>query len=177
MKLLAINTSILGEHSVSRQLMGSFLSHWRHSNPESELIYRDLDIQAINHLNHEMLDAKQKMEAELSSTLKEELELTERLINEFLVADEVVIGAPMYNFSIPSQLKSWIDRIVAAGRTFRYTEQGVVGLAADKKVVIISTRGNHYANNASMQAMDYQENYTLALPICKHRQSIYTHLT
>jgi FMN-dependent NADH-azoreductase len=70
-----------------------------------------------------------------------------------------VIAAPMYNFTIPTQLKAWIDRIVAAGRTFKYTEQGVVGLAPDKKIIIISTRGNHYSNNTSMQAMDHQENY------------------
>jgi FMN-dependent NADH-azoreductase len=88
-----------------------------------------------------------------------ELELSEHLIIEFLNAQEIVVSAPMYNFTIPTQLKAWIDRILVAGRTFKYTERGVIGLAGDKKVTIISTRGNHYSSNEAMQAKDHQENF------------------
>lgn len=158
MKLLAIDASILGEHSVSRQLMSYFLDYWQR-RPESKVVYRDLERQPINHLSNELLNAQQKSAADLSKSLKKELALSETLIEEFLHADEIVIGAPMYNFTIATQLKAWIDRIIVAGRTFKYTEQGVVGLAAEKKIIIISTRGNHYTNNTSMQAMDHQENY------------------
>ncbi|KTC84992.1 FMN-dependent NADH-azoreductase [Legionella brunensis] len=159
MKLLAIDASILGEHSVSRQLMQHFLKHWQQKYPKSETVYRDLDAQPISHLSQEILNAKQKSTQELPLTLQQELTLSETLINELLAAEEIVIGAPMYNFSIPTSLKAWIDRVVAAGRTFRYTDQGVFGLATGKKLNIISTRGNHYTNSASMQAMDHQESY------------------
>lgn len=163
MKLLAIDASILGDNSVSRLLMSHFHDYWMQEYPKSEIIYRDLNAHPINHLSNEILSAKQQPVEELSETLKSELALSETLINEFLTADEVVIGAPMYNFSIATQLKAWIDRIVVAGRTFKYTEQGVTGLATGKKVSIISTRGNHYTNNASMQAIDHQESYLKAI--------------
>ncbi|WED42943.1 FMN-dependent NADH-azoreductase [Legionella cardiaca] len=159
MKLLAIDASILGNHSISRHLMSYFLQNWQKRHPEAEIAYRDFAAQPINHLSQEIIAAKQKPDAELSSTLKQELELSETLITEFLTADEVIIGAPMYNFSIATQLKAWIDRILVAGRTFKYEKHGVTGLATGKKISIISTRGNHYTNNASMQAMDHQENY------------------
>lgn len=159
MKLLAIDSSILEDYSVSRQLMGQFLDHWQHVYPESEIIYRDLNVQTVNHLSSELIKAKQKSVEELSPALKSELELSEQLVVEFLSADEIIIAAPMYNFTIPTQLKSWIDRILVAGRTFKYTEQGAIGLAGDKKITIISTRGNHYSNDEVLKAYDFQENY------------------
>jgi FMN-dependent NADH-azoreductase len=159
MKLLAIDSSILEDYSVSRQLMRQFLDHWQHDYPESEIIYRDLNVQTVNHLSSELIKAKQKSLEELSPELRDELALSEQLIGEFLSADEIIIAAPMYNFAIPTQLKSWIDRILVAGRTFKYTEQGVIGLAGDKKVTIISTRGNHYSSDEMMRAKDFQENY------------------
>jgi hypothetical protein len=80
-------------------------------------------------------------------------------MNDFLGADIIVIGAPMYNFSIPSQLKAWIDRIAVAGKTFRYTEKGPEGLAKGKKVIIVSARGGIYSDGAPAAALDFQENY------------------
>lgn len=159
MNLLAINSSILEDYSISRQLMTQFLDRWQQENPRSEIIYRDLNAHAVAHLSGELIKAKQKPLNELSAELRRELELSEELISEFLNADEIVIGAPMYNFTIPTQLKSWIDRILVAGRTFKYTAQGVIGLAGEKQVTIISTRGNHYSSNEVMQAKDFQENY------------------
>ncbi|CEG58859.1 FMN-dependent NADH-azoreductase [Legionella fallonii LLAP-10] len=159
MNLLAINSSILEDYSISRQLMTQFLDYWQRENPKSEMIYRDLNAQTIGHLSSELLQAKQKPINELSPELRRELELSEELITEFLNADELVIGAPMYNFTISTQLKSWIDRILVAGRTFKYTEQGVMGLSGGKRVTIISTRGNHYSSDEVMRAKDFQENY------------------
>lgn len=159
MNLLALDSSILENNSISRQLMRQFLDYWQQENPQAEIIYRDLNTQPINHLSSELLGAKQKASADLSSSLREDLELSEQLINEFINADELVIAAPMYNFTIPSQLKSWVDRVLVAGRTFKYTEQGVVGLAGEKKVTIISTRGNHYSSDEVMKARDFQEDY------------------
>lgn len=159
MNLLAIDSSILEDYSVSRKLMQQFLDYWQNENPESEIIYRDLNLHAINHFSSDLINAKQKSLDELPLELKNELELSEQLINEFLNADHIVIAAPMYNFTIPTQLKSWIDRILVAGRTFKYTEQGVIGLAGDKTITIISTRGNHYSSDDVMRAKDFQENY------------------
>ncbi|KTC80632.1 FMN-dependent NADH-azoreductase [Legionella cherrii] len=159
MKLLALDSSILEAGSVSRQLMTHYLNHWQRTYPTGEVIYRDLDKQGLSHLSSESLIAAKQPETIRSEALKNELALAEMVLHEFLSADEIVIGAPMYNFSIPSQLKSWIDRILVAGKTFKYTGQGVMGLAGDKRVIILSTRGNFYTNNASMQAMDHQEYY------------------
>ncbi|WP_133135622.1 FMN-dependent NADH-azoreductase [Legionella rowbothamii] len=159
MNLLALDSSILENNSISRQLMSQFLDYWQQENPHAEIVYRDLNTQPINHLSSKFLGAKQKAPADLSPSLREDLELSEQLINEFINANELVIAAPMYNFTIPSQLKSWIDRVLVAGRTFKYTEQGVVGLAGEKKVTIISTRGNHYSSDEVMKARDFQEDY------------------
>lgn len=98
----------------------------------------------------------------LNDHQKAELALTDALVEEFLAADVVVIGAPMYNFSIPTQLKAWIDRIAQAGRTFRYTENGPVGLAGGKKVIIASSRGGIYAGTPLENALDHQEAFLRA---------------
>ncbi|MHC5542208.1 FMN-dependent NADH-azoreductase, partial [Singulisphaera rosea] len=84
-------------------------------------------------------------------------------LEEFLASDIVVVGAPMYNFAIPSQLKSWIDRITVAGRTFRYGPQGAEGLAGGKKLIIVSTRGGRYVDNSPMALFDHQETYLKSL--------------
>src|SRR5262249_23303028 len=99
----------------------------------------------------------------LTSRQQQERQLTDALVEEFLAADAVVIGTPMYNFTVPTQLKAWIDRIAQAGRTFRYTEQGPVGLAGGKKVVIASSRGGRYAGSAYETPLDHQEAYLRAV--------------
>lgn len=90
--------------------------------------------------------------AELRDAAQNEAELAERTLEEFLAADAIVIGAPMYNFAIPSQLKTWIDRIAVAGKSFKYTESGPVGLAGGKTVVIASSAGGIHAGQPSGQA-------------------------
>lgn len=116
MKLLHIDSSILGANSVSR-------------SPED---HRDVTTSAA-------------------------------VLEEFLAADIVVVGAPMYNFTISSQLKAWIDRIAVAGKTFRYTANGPEGLAGDKKVVVVSTRGGFYGSDTPLAAIDHQEPYLRAV--------------
>ena len=156
MKLLHIDSSILGDNSASRQLSAELVAAWVAAEPGVEVIYRDLAADAISHLSSaslvaagtpaEMRDAAQKHEAALGETS----------IEEFLAADAIVIGAPMYNFSVPSQLKAWIDRIAVAGKTFRYTESGPVGLAGGKKGIIVSTAGGIHAGQPTGVA---HENY------------------
>ena len=97
--------------------------------------------------------------AELTDLQRRENEVSEKLVSQFLAADVVVVGAPFYNFSIPSQLKAWIDRIAQVGRTFKYTDKGPVGLAGGKTVIVASTRGGVYSTSDAGNAMEHQESY------------------
>jgi FMN-dependent NADH-azoreductase len=138
MKLLHIDSSIQGEDSASRTLTREIVARWRAARPDVQVIYRDLAAQELPHLSQGALSGVDELEAARNAATLE----------EFLAADVVVIGAPMYNFSIPSQLKAWIDRITVKGRTFRYTETGPIGLAGGKDVIVAVSRGGVYAANA-----------------------------
>lgn len=159
MKMLAIDSSILGSYSATRELTKKFIELWQEKHPETELIYRDLNSEPINHLSGAILSAAQQNLNDLTPELAKEVRLSNLLITEFLEADILVLGAPMYNFNIPSQLKAWIDRVVVAGRTFKYTEQGPQGLAGKKTVYIFSARGGVYFNNEAMKSFEHQESY------------------
>jgi FMN-dependent NADH-azoreductase len=163
MKLLHIDSSPLGGNSVSRQLTASITEAWRCAVPGLEVVTRDLAASPPDHLTGELMQVVKFRDLDgLNDRQKAELALTDALVDEFLAADIVVIGAPMYNFSVPTQLKAWIDRIAQAGRTFRYTEKGPEGLAGGKKVVIASSRGGIYAGTAAEGAMDHQEAFLRA---------------
>lgn len=159
MKLLHIDSSVLAANSVSRQLTRSAVEQWRAAQPDTTVIYRDLAARAPGHLSAEMLGAASLPPAQRSARQREELAFGEELLAEFLAADVVVLGAPMYNFTIPSQLKAWLDRVLVAGRTFKYIESGPVGLASGKKVVIVSSRGGIYSAGTPAEALDHQESY------------------
>ena len=145
MKLLHIDSSILGGNSASRELSAAIVARWQAANPKLEIRYRDLAADPLPHLSGGSLAGADPAEAEAAG----------RTLQEFLDADVVVVGAPMYNFSIPSTLKAWIDRVAVAGKTFRYTAEGPEGLAGDKKLVIASSRGSFHAGAPS----DFQEPY------------------
>lgn len=160
MKLLHVDSSPLGDASVSRLLTASIVEAWRKAVPGLEVAVRDVAADAPDHLTGELMQVVKFRDLEgLNDRQRQELALTDSLVDEFLAADVVVIGAPMYNFSIPTQLKAWIDRIAQPGKTFRYTESGPVGLAGGKVVVIASSRGGVYSTNAAMTALDHQEAY------------------
>lgn len=159
MKLLHIDSSVLGSQSVSRALTRRVVDEWRRDHPSTEVVYRDLAVRPPNHLSAEMLGAAAAAPGQRSAVQRDEAAFTEELLAEFLAADVVVLGAPMYNFTIPSQLKAWLDRVIAAGRTFKYTDAGPVGLARGKKVVIVSSRGGIYSAGSPAAAMDHQESY------------------
>jgi FMN-dependent NADH-azoreductase len=151
MKLLHIDSSALGDYSVSRQLSADIVAEMKQQAPNVEISYRDLAAQPLPHWTPAVADAGTAEGREGNV-----------LIEAFLAADVVVIGAPMYNFGISSQLKSWIDRITVAGKTFRYTEQGVEGLAKGKQVIIASSRGGMYVEGP-FAAYDHQETYLSAV--------------
>jgi FMN-dependent NADH-azoreductase len=150
MKLLHLDASALGTHSVSRGLTSAIVAELTANNPGTEVIYHDL---AANPLPHWTPVADANDPAAL---------LGSQMIEEFLAADVLVIGAPMYNFTIPSQLKAWIDRVAVAGKSFRYTANGPEGLAGGKRVIIVSSRGGVYSQGPA-QPMDFQETYLRAV--------------
>ncbi len=143
MKLLHIDASALGDNSVSRQLSAAVVARFRDQLDDLQVSYRDLDAQPIPHLRGSSLAQADAVEVADAS----------QVMQQFLEADVVVIGAPMYNFSIPSTLKAWIDRVAVAGKTFKYTESGAVGLAGGKRVIIASSRGGIYSDSPA----DFQE--------------------
>lgn len=161
MKLLHIDSSILGAYSVSRQLTKDTVAQWVATHPGTTVDYLDLAVDTPNHLSVNAV--LQAQPAELNEVHKQENEVTERLVSQFLAADVVVVGAPLYNFSIPSQLKAWIDRVSQRGRTFVYSETGPQGLAGGKTVIIASTRGGEYSTSEGGRAMEHQESYLQAV--------------
>ena len=164
LKLLHIDSSPLGAQSVSRQLTRRTVEHWVASHPGTVVEYLDLAAEAPTHLNADSLGFRLGLDAEgLTETQKRENAVSEKLVSQLLAADVVVVGAPMYNFSVPSQLKAWIDRVAQAGRTFKYTEQGPVGLAGGKTVIVASTRGGAYSTNPALSFLDHQESYLKAV--------------
>lgn len=146
MKLLQIDSSALGAHSATRELTQAIVQRWVDEVADIELVRRDLDRQPIPHLTGNVLGQTDPADATLG----------EAVMQEFLAADVIVVGAPMYNFSVPSTLKAWIDRIAVAGRTFRYTANGPEGLAGGKKVIVASARGSIYGDASPA---DFQEGY------------------
>lgn len=157
MKLLHIDSSILGENSVSRKLSADVVDAIRLLNPDIEVTYRDLAATPVDHLTAAHLGTDPAEVTDLR--LRLDINAGHQRLEEFLAADVVVVGAPMYNFGISSQLKAWIDRLAVAGKTFRYTANGVQGLAGGKKVVIVSSRGGYYGAGTPMGALDHQEVY------------------
>ena len=152
MKLLHLDSSILGDASASRQLSRDVVKAWSAAESDVQVTYRDLASDALSHFSAASLVAAATPAELRDAAQRHEAELAERTLEEFLAADAIVIGAPMYNFAIPSQLKVWIDRIAVAGKTFTYTENGPVGLAVGKTVVIASSAGGIHAGQPSGQA-------------------------
>ncbi|MCP1478919.1 FMN-dependent NADH-azoreductase [Pseudomonas chlororaphis] len=149
MKLLHIDSSILGDNSASRQLSESVVKAWKNADASVEVTYRDLAADAISHFSSATLVAAGTAAEVRNAAQQHEAELSASTLAEFQAADAVVIAAPMYNFTIPTQLKAWIDRIAVAGQTFRYTEAGPEGLCGGKKVVVVSTAGGLHVGQAT----------------------------
>lgn len=163
-KLLHIDSSPLGAHSVSRLLTAQIVDAWLKARPGTVVEHLDLAANAPSHLDQDSLGFRLGLEdASLTDAQRKENAISEALVSQFLAADVVVVGAPMYNFSVPSQLKAWIDRVAQAGRTFRYTEAGPQGLAGNKKVIVASSRGGAYFNQPELAALEHQESYLKAV--------------
>lgn len=159
MKVLHIDSSILSDNSVSRQLTRTIVAEWQAQHPGTTVDYLDLAAEAPSHLSAESLGFRLPATATLTDAQRRENTVSEALVSQFLAADVIVVGAPLYNFSIPSRLKAWIDRVAQVGRTFKYTETGPVGLAGGKTVIVASTRGGVYSTSEGGRAMEHQESY------------------
>jgi FMN-dependent NADH-azoreductase len=162
MKLLHIDSSIRGEASASRRLSAAIVEGFATANPGLDIARRDLDAEPIPHLDSRRLPTVRPANAPEGAAGIPDPE-GDQALAEFLAADIVVIGAPMYNFGVPSQLKAWLDRILIAGKTFRYGESGPVGLAGGKRVIVASSRGGLYAPGMPYEAFDFQEHYLRAV--------------
>jgi FMN-dependent NADH-azoreductase len=155
MNLLHIDASVLGDHSVSRQVSAAIVARLTAADPTLEVTYRDLAAEPLSHLSGLHLAAAQG--AAVPANIQEDHLAAQDALGEFLAAGVVVIGAPMYNFTLPSQLKAWIDRILVAGKTFSYSAAGPKGLAGAKRVIVAISRGNFY--DAEHAAAEHLESY------------------
>jgi FMN-dependent NADH-azoreductase len=157
MKLLHIDSSVLGPHSVSRRVSAAVVDRLRQATPKLDIVYRDLTSTPLAHLSGVHLSAAQGAVPE--AALQQDIAAGQAVLEEFLAADIVVLGAPMYNFTIPSQLKAWIDRIVVSGKTFKYGAKGAEGLAGHKRVIIAVSRGGFYGAGTPAAVGEHLETY------------------
>ena len=154
--ILVLNSSVLGDRSASKLLVEEAVGRLVDANPDATVVHRDLGAAPIPHLtaaNVAGVKGVPSTDAELAT-----LALSNELITELRAADTVVIGAPMYNFSIPTGLRAWFDYVLRAGETFSYSEAGPQGLLTGKRVIVIESRGGLYSEGPT-QAIDFQEPY------------------
>lgn len=144
MNILHIDSATTGASSVSRALTARIVEKLKADNPGAEVVYRDLGTEPLAHLNPVLTGAIRFPAEDQSEDMKAAARVERKILGEFMAADVVVIGAPMYNFTIPSNLKSWIDRLGIPRVTFRYGENGVEGLAGGRRVIIGSSAGGRY---------------------------------
>jgi FMN-dependent NADH-azoreductase len=159
--ILLVTSSLFGDKSKSRTVALDFLNAWRGVRPGTHVTVRDAN--AIPHLSGETLGAMMTPPENRNREQSAAAASADALIEEIEAADTVVIAAPMYNFTISSPLKAWIDHIARAGRTFRYTANGPEGLLKGKKVFVVASRGGMYLGDSPAKGMDFQEPYLRAI--------------
>lgn len=147
MKVLQLDSSILGAASVSRLLTRAVIDRLRETEPDLEVVQRDLGNEPPAHLTPGILAIRGTAAEPLTEAQNREARLSDKLIEELQSVDLLVIGVPLYNFTVPTGLKAWVDRIAIAGKTFRYTEKGPEGLVKGKKAVIVATSGGNYSES------------------------------
>ncbi|AOF91064.1 FMN-dependent NADH-azoreductase [Sinorhizobium sp. RAC02] len=162
MNVLHIDSGILGDHSVSRRLTAAVAAQIQAEQAGATVTYRDLVANPLPHLSGAHLMAANAKPEDVDAQIAADNTESAAALEEFLAADTIILGVPMYNFSLPSQLKAWIDRVAVSGKTFRYSAEGPEGLAKGKKVIIVSTRGGHYSAGPAA-VMDHQESYLKAV--------------
>ncbi len=157
--VLSIESSPLGDYSISRQLSAKILAELRAKHPNAHVVTRDLAASPLPHLDATVVGSFFTSPDQRSEAQNAALKLSDDCVDELISADIIVIGAPMWNFGIPSSLKAWVDHVIRVGRTFQYTANGPeVILPPGKKVIVASSRGS-VISTGPMQAMDHQESH------------------
>ena len=157
--LFALTSSLNGDTSNSTALVEKFIERWTAANPDGLVTRRDVGRTPLPHLTGTTYSAYFTPADQIEESTRQQLALSDAVIEELEAADVIVIGAPMYNFSIPSGLKSWIDHIARVGRTFRYTDKGPEGLLKDKTVYVFGARGGNYSPDSPAHGMDFVTPY------------------
>ena len=147
MQILRIDSSTTGDQSISRKLTDELLSHFTAKHPDAEVVTRDLVAEPLPHIDPITTSAIRTPPETHEEAVAAAYPEQRAVLDEFLASDVVIVGAPMYNFTIPSQLKAWLDRLGVPGVTFKYSENGPEGLAGGRKVVIASARGGEYSTD------------------------------
>jgi FMN-dependent NADH-azoreductase len=154
--ILVIDSAVSGGASVSRALVRTAVDALTAADPAARVVHRDLGAVPVPHLTSETLAG---VRGEPATAIEHETRaLSDALIAELRAADVIVIGAPMYNFSVATNLRAWFDHVLRAGVTFRYTEAGPEGLLPGKRVIVVETRGGLYSEGPA-KAVDFQEPY------------------
>jgi FMN-dependent NADH-azoreductase len=156
--MLQIDSSILSARSVSRKLTSEIVERLSVLHPGAKVIHGDLVVEPVMALSGAHLGVRMG-EAPGSDALAADIAVGAAYIDDLFAADIIVVGAPMYNFSIPAQLKGWIDRVCVAGKTFKYSEKGPEGLITGKKVFVASSRSGVYSQGSPLASLDHQETY------------------
>ncbi|MGR4037954.1 FMN-dependent NADH-azoreductase [Pseudomonas sp. 910_21] len=154
-RVLIIESSARQQDSVSRQLTQTFIQQWQAAHPGDSISVRDLARNPVPHLDANLLGGWMKPAEQRSATEQDSLQRSNELTEELLAADVLVMAAPMYNFAIPSTLKAWLDHVLRAGVTFKYTDTGPQGLLTGKRAYVLTARGGIYAGSSA----DHQEPY------------------
>ena len=159
MNILQIDSSILGEHSASRRLTAAIVKRLKDLAPDARLVYRDVVQHEVPQVTGPLAALATIPLEQQSAELRAAAAQRDAVVEELLAADVVIIGAPMYNFGISSQLKAWVDALAVAGKTFQYQASGPTGMLGGKRVIVASTRGNIYSEGTPHAALDHQESY------------------
>ncbi|AJO77182.1 MULTISPECIES: FMN-dependent NADH-azoreductase [Pseudomonas] len=154
-RVLIIESSARQQDSISRQLTQTFIQQWQAAHPGDQITVRDLATSPVPHLDSNLLGGWMKPAEQRNELEEASLQRSNELTDELLAADVLVMAAPMYNFAIPSTLKAWLDHVLRAGVTFKYTETGPQGLLNGKRAYVLTARGGIYAGSAT----DHQEPY------------------
>jgi FMN-dependent NADH-azoreductase len=161
MKILHIDSSINGEQSFSRTLSAAAVARLRELAPQAQVTYRDVAAAPVPQFSESI--AAGLFQGQQTPEFERDAKVLSSALEEVLAADVIVIGTPMYNFGIPSQLKSWLDAITVPGKTFSYSEAGAQGLLGGKRVVIASSRGGIYGPDSPAASFEHQESHLRSL--------------
>ena len=157
--LLHLDASPRGDYSISRQLSAAAVAAWKDKHPGGKVIVRDLTTTKMTFVDLDWITGAFSAPDQLTDDHKNALAISDTLISELLEADEIVMGTPMYNFTIPAVVKAWIDHVVRAGKTFNYGSSGPEGLAKGRKMLVTVASGGSYDKASGMEAYNYETPY------------------